>query len=122
VRAAEGERDASELTVAAVGLMPSEIHAGPATLIIESYLAAVADSSDDAIAGARLDGIVETWNKGAEKLFGYAAAEIRGRNVGLIEPPEPAGEISGVLEGIARGSARNMNQDATFSFTMEPEA
>jgi PAS domain S-box-containing protein len=70
---------------------------------LRSYLAAIVDSSDDAIVGVRLDGVVETWNTGAEKLYGYAAPEVIGRHIALLESPEQPGEISGILERVAYG-------------------
>jgi PAS domain S-box-containing protein len=73
------------------------------TAELQSYLAAIVDSSDDAIIGVRLDGVVETWNTAAERLFGFAAAEVVGRHLALIEPPELPGEIAGILARIARG-------------------
>ena len=76
---------------------------GRTTEELRSYLAAIVDSSEDAIIGARLDGVIETWNRGAEKLYGYAAPEVVGRHIALLESPEQPGEISGILERIARG-------------------
>ena len=76
---------------------------GRTTEELRSYLAAIVDSSEDAIIGARLDGVIETWNRGAEKLYGYAAPEVVGRHIALLESPEQPGEISGILESIARG-------------------
>jgi len=70
---------------------------------LRSYLAAIVDSSDDAIIGKRMDGVIETWNCGAQKLYGYAAAEVIGRHIALLEPPEQPGEVSGILARIARG-------------------
>jgi len=70
---------------------------------LRSYLAAIVDCSDDAIIGARLDGVIESWNKGAEKLYGYAAPEVVGRRLALLEPPEQLGEIAGIQERAARG-------------------
>jgi PAS domain S-box-containing protein len=70
---------------------------------LRSYLAAIVDSSDDAIIGKRLDGVIETWNRGAERLYGYAAPEVVGRHIALLEPPELSGEISGILARLANG-------------------
>ena len=56
----------------------------PATL----RLAAVVASSEDAIITETLDGTIETWNRSAERLFGYSAAEAVGRPIDLIVPPE----------------------------------
>jgi len=76
---------------------------GRTTEELRSYLAAIVDSSDDAIIGARLDGVIETWNKGAERLHRYATSEAIGRHTGLLEPAEQPGEIAAILEGVARG-------------------
>ena len=66
-------------------------------------LAAIVDSSDDAIIGKTLAGVITSWNRGAEKVFGYAATEAIGRSVTLIIPPERHTEEEDVLARIARG-------------------
>src|SRR5262249_5358303 len=68
-----------------------------------SRLAAIVESSEDAIFSKDLDGIVLTWNRAAEKMYGYAAAEIVGRPISLLVPPERDGEVSAVLEQLKRG-------------------
>jgi PAS domain S-box-containing protein len=68
-------------------------------------LAAVVESSDDAIISKDLHGIVTAWNRGAERVFGYSAAEIVGQPMVLLFPPDRATEESEILERIARGES-----------------
>jgi two-component system sensor kinase FixL len=68
-----------------------------------SRLAAIADSSDDAIIGKDLNGVVTSWNKAAETMFGYAADEIIGRPITAIIPPERIEEEATILDRIRRG-------------------
>lgn len=69
----------------------------------DSLLAAIVESSDDAIASKDLNGIVTSWNKSAEKLFGYKAEEIVGRPITLIIPPELHQDEAMILSKIRRG-------------------
>jgi two-component system CheB/CheR fusion protein len=66
-------------------------------------LAAIVESSDDAIIGKDLDGIIETWNAGAERLFGYTRQEAIGRSITLLIPPDRLHEEPVILERIRRG-------------------
>jgi len=68
-------------------------------------LAAVVDSSDDAIISKTLDGTINSWNRGAEKVFGYSAAEVIGKTMLLLIPPERAHEERSILERVARGES-----------------
>jgi PAS domain S-box-containing protein len=70
-------------------------------------LAAVVESSDDAIISKTLDGTVTAWNSGAEKLFGYSSAEALGKSLDRLLPPERANEESDILARIARGEHVN---------------
>lgn len=67
------------------------------------WLQAIVDSSDDAILGTTLDGIVVSWNPAAERMFGYPAAEVIGRSVALIVPEERLTERQRMLEHIRAG-------------------
>ncbi len=58
---------------------------------------AIVNSSQDAIYGSTLDGVVTSWNPGAERLYGYAAAEIIGRPISILAPPERSDEITKLL-------------------------
>lgn len=69
----------------------------------EERLAAVIESSDDAVISKNLDGVIMTWNSGAERLFGYTAAEAIGRPVTMLMPPERIDEEPGIIARIRRG-------------------
>jgi PAS domain S-box-containing protein len=66
-------------------------------------LAAIVESSTDAIVGKDLNSIVTSWNKGAQQLFGYAPEEMIGRSMTLLIPPERQNEESKIMESIRRG-------------------
>jgi len=68
-------------------------------------LGAIVESSDDAIFSESLDGVILTWNAGAERLYGYAPAEAIGRHVSMLAPPEHPDEIPAILARIRRGEA-----------------
>jgi PAS domain S-box-containing protein len=68
-----------------------------------AFLAAIVDSSDDAIVGKTLDGIVRSWNRGAERIFGYRADEVVGGPVKLLIPPDLHREEDEILERLGRG-------------------
>jgi PAS domain S-box-containing protein len=66
-------------------------------------LAAIVESSHDAIVSKRLNGVITSWNKGAERLFGYAAEEAVGQNITLIIPPDRRDEERAIVERLMRG-------------------
>jgi len=68
-----------------------------------SRLAAIVDSSDDAIIGKTLDGTITSWNAGAAKLYGYSEDEVLGRSIGILSSPDYSDEIPGILEKIRLG-------------------
>jgi PAS domain S-box-containing protein len=70
---------------------------------IDIWLAAVVDSSDDAIVTKTLDGVIRSWNRGAERLFGYTAGEAVGRQIFLIIPADRVAEEQDVLARLRRG-------------------
>ena len=69
----------------------------------QGRLAAIVDSSTDAIISKDLDGVIQTWNPGAASLFGYEASEVVGRPVTLLIPPDRQAEEALILERVRRG-------------------
>jgi diguanylate cyclase (GGDEF)-like protein/PAS domain S-box-containing protein len=68
-----------------------------------SQLAAIVESSDDAIFSKTMDGHIVSWNAGAEKLYGYTAAEVLGQSVSLLLPPNRQDDLPMLLEKIKNG-------------------
>jgi PAS domain S-box-containing protein len=66
-------------------------------------LAAIVESSDDAIVSKDLNGIIASWNKGAERLFGYTAQEAIGKSITMLIPPDRYDEEPAILARIRRG-------------------
>ncbi len=76
---------------------------GDQDTLAAARLAAIVENCDDAIVGKTLDGIVTSWNRGAERLFGHTAAEVIGRSILLIVPPERHDEEAMILERLCHG-------------------
>jgi PAS domain S-box-containing protein len=72
---------------------------------VREHLAAVVDSSDDAIISKDLNGIINAWNRGAEKVFGYSSSEVLGKPMLMLFPPERVSEESDILARIRRGDS-----------------
>ena len=70
---------------------------------VEQRLAAIVESSDDAIVSKNLDGIIRSWNAAAERLFGYSAAEAVGKHITLIIPPELYHEEEEIIKKLRQG-------------------
>jgi PAS domain S-box-containing protein len=98
---AELEQRVKERTAA----LQSEIADRRRAQEIAEHLAAVVESSDDAIISKTLDGTITAWNRGAEKVFGYSSAEAVGNPMALLIPPDRAEEESGILARIICGES-----------------
>jgi len=66
-------------------------------------LAAIVESSDDAIIGKTFEGVITTWNPGAERMFGYSASEALGQSIALVLPPGEVDREIAVRERLSRG-------------------
>jgi PAS domain S-box-containing protein len=67
------------------------------------WLAALVESSEDAIIGKTLDGTITSWNDAAERFYGYTAAEVLGRPISLLMPPDRPDELPDILRRLAGG-------------------
>jgi PAS domain S-box-containing protein len=96
---------------------------------LNERLAAIVESSDDIIASKDLDGVITSWNKGAERILGYTAEEVIGKHVSMLMPPELVEDMPRILERIRRGEkvdhyrTRRRRKDGTIidvSLTVSP--
>jgi PAS domain S-box-containing protein len=71
----------------------------------KQYLAAIVESSDDAIYGKNLDSIIVSWNPAAERIYGYRAEEIVGRSIAILFPTKHRDELLAIMARIRRGDA-----------------
>ncbi|HYB85095.1 MAG TPA: PAS domain S-box protein, partial [archaeon] len=94
-----------------------------------SRLAAIVESSDDAIIGETLDGVITSWNRGAERLYGYSAEEVNGRSISILIPSDQPEELEQVFAKIGKGElvqhyeTRRKRKDGTIidvSLTLSP--
>src|SRR5215510_8525491 len=99
---AKGERDAEGQFANIIGAC-TEITARKGAEAAISQLAAIVESSSDAIISKDLNGIITSWNKGAQKLFGYAADEVIGKPVTILFPEYRLDEEKRILERLRRG-------------------
>jgi PAS domain S-box-containing protein len=92
-------------------------------------LANAVESSNDAVITKSLDGIITSWNNGAEKIYGYLAEEVLGKSISLLEPDNTEGEINHLIEKIKQGErvqhyeTLRMKKDGTIinvSVTLSP--
>jgi len=69
------------------------------------YLAGIVEDTEDAVIGKDLDGTVRSWNRGAERMYGYTAEEMVGQNAARLEVPEHCGEVASFLKRIEKGES-----------------
>jgi two-component system cell cycle sensor histidine kinase/response regulator CckA len=80
-----------------------DITAGAELQLARARLAAIVESSDDAIVSKNLMGVIQTWNKGAERVYGYSTVEMIGRPMSMLLPPDRPDEEATILERLGRG-------------------
>jgi PAS domain S-box-containing protein len=83
--------------------LPVDTDAPVAPDVAQARLAAIIESSDDAIVAKTLDGIITSWNPAAERIFGYPAGEVLGRSIMIVIPEDRRGEEEDVLARLRRG-------------------
>lgn len=69
----------------------------------KSFVASIVESADDAIIGETLEGIITSWNRGAENLYGYSDSEVIGQSISIIYPPEVKDDLDRILRKIKEG-------------------
>ncbi len=95
-------RDASGKVVGAVNMLVDITERKHAERVGQQF-ASIVETSDDAIASKDLNGLIATWNPGAERLFGYTAEEIIGKSVTILIPPDRQDEETEIMARIWRG-------------------
>lgn len=92
-------------------------------------LASIVESSDDGIVGKTLDGTIQSWNAGAQRLYGYCAAEVKGRSIEILAMPDRPKEMLQILANIRAGATidhyetvhlRKDGQQIDVSLTISP--
>ena len=94
------DADGMPLFIQGVGFDVSELKRAEEA---NALLAAIVESSDDAIIGKTLDGLIVSWNPGAEKIYGYAADEIIGQHISVLFPSDRPAEVAYIIETIRQG-------------------
>jgi PAS domain S-box-containing protein len=96
--------DAEDLRVMTnLGTFAAAAYQALLSLNATERIASIVESSDDAIIGKDLNGIITSWNKGAERIFGYVTEEVIGKPVTILMPLDRQAEEQGILERIRRG-------------------
>jgi PAS domain S-box-containing protein len=112
VRAELGERFGREQLRAANAKLIEKVAALERAEEIRNLLVAIVESSEDAIIAKTLDGIVLSWNRGAEDLYGYSSSEVIGKSIAMLVPAERPDELPEILARIGRGEVTHQLETA----------
>ena len=94
-------------TVIGISSRSRDIGERKRTDALMAEMAAIVDSSNDAIIGKTLEGVITTWNRGAEQVYGYTAAEMIGKNIAILVPGGRPNEIREIIASMLAGDARS---------------
>ena len=106
-------------TVVGASVISRDLTEQKRALAVAQHMAAIVESSDDAIISGSLDGMITSWNPAAEKMYGYSSAEIIGKPADFLTPADRTTEIEAVLEQIKAGqhvehlSTKRVGKDGT---------
>jgi PAS domain S-box-containing protein len=100
-----GEISLGFLETGAETLISSAIRDIQQKRVEELDLTAIVEASDDAIIGRSLDGTIVSWNKGAEKIFGYQKKEVLGHPMSVLIPPGQPNELPAIMKQLQRGQS-----------------
>ncbi len=75
----------------------------PASDYLRILFSSIIESSDDAIISKDMDGVILSWNKGAQQMYGYKAEEVIGKNIDIIAPSDKKNEIKDIMKSLAKG-------------------
>jgi PAS domain S-box-containing protein len=103
IRDESGRVSGSVLIFRDVSAARQDAHEKARQLLTARLLASIVDSSDDAIISKNLDGIIQSWNSAAERLFGHTAAQAIGKHISLIIPPERLAEEDEIIARLRAG-------------------
>ena len=93
-------------TIVGTSTIARDITERKRTDAVAAEMAAIVDSSNDAIIGKTLEGVVTTWNRGAEHVYGYTSAEMVGRSISRLVPPDRPDEVREIIAGMMAHDAR----------------
>src|SRR3984893_7078389 len=99
-------------TIVGTSTIQRDITQRKQTDTVLAEMAAIVDSSNDAIIGKTLKGVITSWNRGAEHVYGYTAAEMIGRNVSVLVSPDRTNEVTQIIASMPAYDARTDHSEA----------